>query len=562
MKLRKTGIISVIISCFFLAIYFYKTAKIEEIESALNEHVLVITEPLWNYDTEPLEYYLEAVAGKNKYQSLKITDESGAIVYEIHKKDIHGIEDSLVHLGLIPTKKIQKDIIYDKQLIGKLDVIWRDTSIYFFSYTFLISLLLIVITNLYSRIFLANKALEGRVEEKEKDMAVLQSQKEYIEDIFNVVPEGLITLDREHNILDNNQSFDLIIENWATIFNKNIKDIRDKFLRSLQLELAKKVQGHYTITIDGQTIHLAFSSSAVPSFSNIASVVSIRDTTETNEMRRKLAHTQKLESVGRLAAGIAHEINTPTQYVLSNIDFLIDCNKDVAKVMTNVGTLIEKSEEKISSDDVSNLLAQPYEDADWEYLQEEIPKALLQSQEGLRRISGIVSGMKQFSHPSGDSPELSDLNKAIENTVTVTTNEWKYIAELNLELAPSLPMVPCYLDELNQVFLAMIVNSAHAIEEKNGKESGEKGKITIKTEVNNETVVVTISDNGNGIPKAVLDKVFDPFFTTKEVNKGTGQGLAIAHDVIVDRHNGSIIAESEEGNGTTFTISLPLESES
>ena len=197
------------------------------------------------------------------------------------------------------------------------------------------------------------------------------------------------------------------------------------------------------------------------------------------------------------------------------------------------------------------------EEADWEFLKEEIPTSIEQSREGLRRIANIVSAMKHFSHPSGDTPEFNDINSAIENTVSVARNEWKYVADVQLELSPALPQVRCFLDELNQVFLGMIVNSAHAIEEKYGEADGKKGEIIISTESAGENIVITIKDNGGGMPKNIVEKVFDPFFSTKEVNKGTGQGLAIAHDVIVNRHEGAISVQSSENHGTTFTITLP-----
>ncbi len=526
---------------------------------ALLEHALVAAEPMWNYDTEPLKKYLEAAAGKNNYQSLKLIDDDGTLIIEAHDENIEKVEKELLRLGIIPRIRFKQEIIYDEQQLGWLDVEWRDTSIYFYSYAFLISLLLIVITNLYSSVFVAKKALEGKIAEKEKAMEDLQSQKEYIEGLFNVVPEGLITIGRDQKIVDSNQSFEVIVDNWARSLSKDTAFIKRTILSSLNSQLEEKDQGHFTITIDEQTIHIDFSSSEVFSVFNIDRVISLRDTTKLNAMKRELAQTQKLESVGRLAAGIAHEINTPTQYVHSNIDFLDEIFEDVSGVMRKVALLDEHVEEGQNSQEVIHQLRQSYDEADWEYLEEEIPSALLQSKEGLRRISSIVSAMKHFSHPSGDSPEPNDINKALKNTVAVATNEWKYVADLDLQLSPSLPLVPCFLDELNQVFLAMIVNSAHAIEEKNGKESELKGKITITTASDDKFVDIRIEDDGNGMPDSVRDKVFDPFFTTKELNKGTGQGLAIAHDVIVKRHNGSITVDSKQGSGTTFSISLPCE---
>ncbi|MBU1418089.1 MAG: cache domain-containing protein [Proteobacteria bacterium] len=273
----------------------------------------------------------------------------------------------------------------------------------------------------------------------------------------------------------------------------------------------------------------------------------------------RLHQAEKLESVGRLAAGIAHEINTPTQYVGTNIDFLNDASKDISELLEQLTKLIATAHRNGNlEDDFADTVKEYFETADWEFLQEEIPKALLQSQEGLRRISKIVSAMKNFSHPGSGELESSDINIGIQSTVTLATNEWKYAAEMEMQLEDDLPLVLCYPDELNQVFLNMVINSAHAIAAHNQKSGREKGLITIQTEKIGKHVQIRISDSGGGMPDAVVDKIFEPFYTTKEVGKGTGQGLAIAHDVIVNKHHGSIDVQTELGQGTTFIISLPI----
>jgi signal transduction histidine kinase len=199
-------------------------------------------------------------------------------------------------------------------------------------------------------------------------------------------------------------------------------------------------------------------------------------------------------------------------------------------------------------------------DLDLHYLQEEIPKALQQSLDGVARVSKIVSAMKDFSHPSLGVKGSVDLNHAIESTVTVCRNEWKYAADLALDLDPALPLVPCFADEFNQVVLNMIINATHAIEAASAeREDGAKGLIRIVTRQVDQHIEVHVSDTGAGIPESILDHIFDPFFTTKAVGKGTGQGLAIAHSVIVDKHKGRIRVETELGKGTTFILELPLD---
>ena len=191
------------------------------------------------------------------------------------------------------------------------------------------------------------------------------------------------------------------------------------------------------------------------------------------------------------------------------------------------------------------------------FLREEIPKALEQSADGVQRISGIVRAMKEFSHPSQEKTPV-DLNRAIQSTITVASNEWKYVAEIKTELDPRLPMVECLPGEFNQVILNMIVNAAHAIGDVVGDGGNGKGTITVSTRQRDGWAEVRIADTGAGIPAQIRDRIFDPFFTTKEVGKGTGQGLALAHNVVVKQHGGTISLESEVGKGTCFTIRLPL----
>jgi signal transduction histidine kinase len=198
-------------------------------------------------------------------------------------------------------------------------------------------------------------------------------------------------------------------------------------------------------------------------------------------------------------------------------------------------------------------------EADLEYVTTEILKALEQSLDGTERVGNIVRAMKDFSHPGTGEKKSVDLNRAIESTTTVARNEWKYVADLVLNLDPTLPPIPCFPGEFNQVILNLIVNAAHAISDAIGKEVEQKGTITIGTRVEGEWVEVRITDTGTGIPEPARDKIFDPFFTSKEVGKGTGQGLAMAHDVIVKKHGGRLTFETEVGTGTTFIIQLPYQ---
>ncbi len=283
------------------------------------------------------------------------------------------------------------------------------------------------------------------------------------------------------------------------------------------------------------------------------------DITERRNLETQLLQAQKLESVGQLAAGIAHEINTPTQFVGDNIQFLQESFEDLTSLLEVYRSLADAV---IGGKEDARQLAEKAReienDVDLDYLLDEIPKAIEQSMEGVRRVAKIVRAMKEFSHPGGEGKTPIDINHAIENTLTVAKNEWKYVADLETDFDPSLPPVPCLPGEFNQVILNMVINAAHAIAEVvQGQEK--KGKITVSTRKKGTHVEIRISDSGTGVPEEIRDRIFDPFFTTKEVGRGTGQGLAISRSVIVDKHGGTIDVESEVGKGTTFIIRLPLE---
>jgi signal transduction histidine kinase len=277
--------------------------------------------------------------------------------------------------------------------------------------------------------------------------------------------------------------------------------------------------------------------------------------------RLKNAHTQllqkdKMASIGQLAAGIAHEINTPTQFLSDNTVFLRDSLKDL------LGFLADLRQECAPSGPGPVSLTERMEALDLDYLIEEIPRAIQQSQEGVTRVARIVSAMKDFSHPSSDGKNLVDLNQAITTTITVSRNEWKYVATLETDFDPELPKVPCSLGEFNQVILNLLVNSAHAIRDAQaGQPSGSLGQIRVSTRWKGVSVEIQVADTGAGIPKEIQPRIFEPFFTTKEVGKGTGLGLSIAYDIIVNKHGGSIRVDSEAGKGTTFVLTLPLSAE-
>jgi signal transduction histidine kinase len=276
-------------------------------------------------------------------------------------------------------------------------------------------------------------------------------------------------------------------------------------------------------------------------------------------LERQLRQAQKLESIGQLAAGIAHEINTPMQYIGDNTRFLDESFAEMIELNRKYGEAFEAAKRGDMTEKLLSEVDKAAEEADVAYLSEEIGKAIEQSLDGIQRVTAIVRAMKDFSHMGQDERVGMDINRAIESTVTVARHEWKYVADLVTDFDPSLPSVLCYPGEFNQMILNLITNAAHAIGKKVGDRTGEKGRITVSTKLDGEWVEVRVSDTGTGIPEEIRERIFDPFFTTKEVGKGTGQGLSIAHSVVVDKHGGSICFETETGVGTTFTVRLPTD---
>jgi len=283
----------------------------------------------------------------------------------------------------------------------------------------------------------------------------------------------------------------------------------------------------------------------------------IQDITERNALRDQLLQAQKLESIGQLAAGIAHEINTPTQYIGDNVRFMKDAFQDLKNLLENYERMLSAAKDNTLSCEAIQEVVAAVKSVDTGYLLEEIPKAIDQSLEGVTRVAALVSAMKEFSHPDTKEKVPLDLNHAINSTITVARNEWKYVADLETDFDPTLPPVSCLPGEFNQVILNLIVNAAHAIADVVKKGGPEKGRIKVQTINCPEWAEIRIQDTGTGIPEKAQSRIFDPFFTTKEIGKGTGQGLSIARSVIVDKHGGSIHFETEENKGTTFIIHLP-----
>jgi len=559
-RILRNLLVFLTLACGLLAFVGYYQFHIRsKMKRTVAEHARILSGPLWNYDKEAIEGFVAAVIGREEYQAIRIVNLDDQLFYEQVKTPLNGLDAVLGRIGLVNNRKLVDEITKNQKAIGRVEVVWHDTTIYITATACLMAALFFIIAHLYGRIVDTNRMLENNVDDLRKALEELRKQKEYVEQLFDVVPQGLITVDSGQRPIEWNGSFVRMVERWAEAINREVEELQAIFLDRLQQELQRIGEGEYVMNIDGHPLSMAFASAEVPQFDNISRIVSLRDITDISAMQRRLSQAEKLESVGRLAAGIAHEINTPTQYVVTNLEFLTEAYRDIAGVMERIEKMIGTTNQPSDISPFLGKLRESLDEADWKYLAEEIPGALEQSREGLRRIQSIVGAMKRFTHPAGEFAEQHDLNAAIETTVTVARNEWKYVAEVVLNLDRDLPQVPCYIDQFNQVILIMIINSVHAIGERRELDPEKKGLITICSRATETGVEISLTDNGIGMSEEIQNKIFDPFFTTKAVNRGTGQGLAIANDIIVTQHKGSIEVVSEPGKGSMFVIRLPKE---
>ncbi len=373
---------------------------------------------------------------------------------------------------------------------------------------------------------------------------------------FKADAPGLIIFDINGTIRSHNAAVENLLGLTGTVIDKNISEILPEIgiepaECSVSAPRAIKTRGGRTLEACITLLHeqepQVFAAVLLPCCGPERAATTAQDI-------QKL----KLDSIGRLAAGIAHEINTPTQYANDNTHFLQDAFEDINDLLVKIKSFIAQARKRPVDEAMLEELEFALEQADIEFLIDEIPLAIEHTLEGLGRITKIVNAMKAFSHPGYEKKAPADIHKAIESTIIVTRNEWKYAATLSCDFDPNLHEVLCYEAEFNQVILNLIINAVHAIQDANKKLGRKKGEIEISTRKKEGFAEIRIKDTGTGIPEGVREHIFEPFFTTKEVGIGTGQGLALAHSVIVKKHGGSLDFETEEGVGTTFIIRLPL----
>jgi PAS domain S-box-containing protein len=416
--------------------------------------------------------------------------------------------------------------------------------------------------------YLTEHSIQLASSEMQELNAKLSVERDKLKNIFRSAPVAMGTLDPRGGIIDVNCALE-------ALFGYSREELRGKtYLGFLSAEDVAESRAAYVelvegtrhdnqtqrrvVAKDGRSLLVDIGLTAVRDNDGIAQllIITVEDVTERDRLEIELRHSQKLESVGRLAAGIAHEINTPIQFIGDNVNFLSGAFDQLLALCASYQTVCKRAAPgQVSAEDLARI-KHDEELADLEYLQANIPASILSTIDGVGRVAKIVHSMKAFAHPDRDEKEPSDLNLALRNTLTVATNELKYVATVETEFG-DLPMVPCFLSDLNQVFLNLLVNAAHAIGDVVSK-GGPRGVIRVRTYCEQDHAVVAISDTGTGIPESVQSRIFDPFFTTKEVGKGTGQGLALARSVIVDEHGGTLTFTTEVGKGATFFIRIPI----
>ncbi len=394
--------------------------------------------------------------------------------------------------------------------------------------------------------------------------------------LLNWVNGAVVKVDREGMVLDANdialhylgyEHEELLGKQYHDTFHHTLEDGSEypwdfcPVFAAIEDGSSHHVTGDVFWKSDGSSFSADYIVSPVRDEQNNISGATLifRNLTEQSLQQAKKIHGMKLESIGELSAGIAHEINTPIQFIGSNIAFLSDAFTDMNDTVVAYRELLERVKDNPELAEIIANIERVEEDTDIEYLEEEVPKAIDQTSHGVERVSQLVLGLKGFAHSADNQEkEKADINQIINNTLVVCRNAYKYVANLEKRLG-EIPEIRVHHGDIGQVVLNIVVNAAQAVEE-NRENPNDMGTITVISECDDQYVTIKISDTGGGIPQKVSERIFDPFFTTKEVGRGSGQGLAIARNIIHEKHGGELTVESQEGKGSTFIVKLPLES--
>ncbi len=407
-----------------------------------------------------------------------------------------------------------------------------------------------------------------------EEMLVRQREQQYLATVLDTIDAGIVACDAIGRItLFNPKAVELYgeppcskqLEVWAAHTTHLAPDGRTA-LTLEGLPLFRALRGERVEAVEMRLPHAGDTPRAVlasgqqvrdQSGRTIGAVVALQDITERQRLELQLRLAQKLEAVGQLASGIAHEINTPTQFVSDNLQFLGDSFVSLRGLLDQYRSALRELAGAPEAREVTARLAAFEEQADIGMIEADVAAAFADAGEGVSRIKIIVNAMREFAHPAKRHKSPCDVNHQLLTTLTIARNEYKYVAEVVQELG-EVPPIMAFANDLNQVFLNLLVNAAHAIEDE-VRDTRRRGEIRVRTSHEGDRVRIAISDTGGGIPEAVRERIFEPFFTTKEVGRGSGQGLAIARAIVVERHGGTLQFTTEPGRGTTFVVELPID---
>ena len=393
----------------------------------------------------------------------------------------------------------------------------------------------------------------------------LHAAADFLRNIYKAMPGALFVFERQGGIeAVNDAASSLLGYDESELIGRPIADVFDSTEDLAAVRDGDDTSGDVLrlekncLTKRGSRIPVLLSATALPGKGETGGrVVGVAlDISDRKKLELELRQAQKLESVGRLAAGVAHEINTPIQFVGDNVHFLHDAMVEFTGLFPKYREIVQALAQASPDHPLLESIAQAEASADLDYMLDNVPRAIDRSIEGLSRVADIVRSMKAFAHPDTKEMTAIDLNQAITSTLTIARNEYKTVADVTTSFG-EIPHVTCHVGEVNQAILNIVVNAAHAIEDV-VKGTTQRGTIAVKTWCEGDCVHVSISDTGGGIPDEVAVRIFEPFFTTKGVGKGTGQGLPIARSVVRDKHGGDLTFQSQPGKGTTFFIRLPV----
>ncbi|TVQ02003.1 MAG: hypothetical protein EA381_04085 [Planctomycetaceae bacterium] len=432
---------------------------------------------------------------------------------------------------------------------------------------------LVAYQRMLSRERAAREVAEGLLEQKSRELyevnqrlrltsATHQREAYYLQTILDVARDGIMTLTSDGVIEKANASAASIFDCKAgALVKRSVCDLvestnairpdhENRFFVDLCSHARPAIQV-VGIRDNGERPEIELSASS-GQFENCEIIIWIlRDIDVIQKIKRQSDLSQRLEGIGQLAAGIAHEVNTPIQYIYENMNFFADAWHAVD------GALRACEQHLGSAPELVDIIGKVCSKEELRFFRSEAPIAIEETKLGVQRVAKIVAAIKEFSHPGTEEKFLTDLNVVVESAATVTSNHWRPVAELKMELDPSLPHVACVRSSINQVLVNLLVNAADAVQERNQKCARDQGQITIKTRYDDANIYLLVSDTGNGINPDHINRIFNPFFTTKDVGKGTGQGLSITYDIVAEKHGGDVEVDSVLGAGTTFTISLP-----